>query len=250
MQPVALVLGFAVTLLGEALMFLATFATRRTTYARRLFWRELVPTVLSPLPLISTFAVSLAVILAIEMQQLLARLALERPLIDLVATAIIRHFAPLLIGVFVSSRTGLRLAVKLGSHVLRRDVDALVLFGISPVRFLVAPFAWLFMISVVVLSLWCTGVALLAASLILDFETIVPVGVFWEVVEESINLGDLGLNLTKCLLAALAVLTLAAYNGLSVRERSGDLSELAVRTTTHSILVVILIEVIVTVLTF
>lgn len=249
MQAVAILLGFAVEILKESFRFAGALWSPRNLYGRKLLVRDFGPLLVQPIPLVTTFAVSLGGVLAVETLSLLDTVALEEPLIELSANAIVSHLAPLLIGVFVSARAGLKLAVTIGSRVEERGIDAIILMDINAIHFIVAPYFWLFMVSIFVLDAWCTGVSLLVASLIFKFDGIVPFYVFWQIVQDSIGPVDIVANLAKCLLAGFSVLVVSAYNGFALRDRRGDISDLAVQTVVHAVLVVILVELFVTVAT-
>lgn len=249
MQAIAILLGFAVEILKESVRFAGALWSPRNLYGRKLLMRDFGPLLIQPIPLVTTFAISLGGVLAIETLSLLETIALEDPLIALIANAIVSHLAPLLIGVFVSARAGLKLAVKIGSRVEDRGIDALILMDINAIHFFVSPYLLLFMSSVLLLSAWCTGVALLVASLIFKFDGTVPINVFWQIVQDNIGPMEILTNLAKCLLGGFFVLVISAYNGFALRDRHGDISDLAVQTVVHAVLVIILVELFVTVAT-
>jgi len=249
MQALAILLGFAVEILKEAVRFAGALGSPRNLYGHKLLLRDFSPLLIQPIPLVTTFAISLGGVLAIETLTLLDTVALEEPLIELIANAVVSHLAPLLIGVFVSARAGLKLAVKIGSRVEERGIDAIILMDINAIHFFVAPYFWLFMISVLLLDAWCTGVSLFVSSLMFKIDGIVPFYVFWEIVWDSIGPIEIIANLAKCLLAGFFVMVISAYNGFALRDRLRDISDLAVQTVVHAVLIVILVELFVTIAT-
>jgi phospholipid/cholesterol/gamma-HCH transport system permease protein len=78
------------------------------------------------------------------------------------ALAVVLEFAPIAAGLIVAGRSGASLGAELGSMRLTEQIDALEMLGLSPLRELVAPRLWACMITLPVLTLFVTYLALAA----------------------------------------------------------------------------------------
>jgi phospholipid/cholesterol/gamma-HCH transport system permease protein len=58
---------------------------------------------------------------------------------DLVAIAIVRELAPIMTAILVAGRSGSAFAAEIGTMRVNEEVDALVIMGFDPMRFLVVP---------------------------------------------------------------------------------------------------------------
>jgi phospholipid/cholesterol/gamma-HCH transport system permease protein len=76
------------------------------------------------------------------------------------ALAVVLEFAPIAAGLIVAGRSGASLGAELGSMRLTEQIDALEMLGLSPLRELVAPRLWACMITLPVLTLFITYLAL------------------------------------------------------------------------------------------
>jgi phospholipid/cholesterol/gamma-HCH transport system permease protein len=76
------------------------------------------------------------------------------------ALAVVLEFAPIAAGLIVAGRSGASLGAELGSMRLTEQIDALEMLGLSPIRVLVAPRVWACMITLPLLTLFITYLAL------------------------------------------------------------------------------------------
>jgi phospholipid/cholesterol/gamma-HCH transport system permease protein len=76
------------------------------------------------------------------------------------ALAVVLEFAPIAAGLIVAGRSGASLGAELGSMRLTEQIDALEMLGLSPLRELVAPRLLACMLSLPLLTLFITYLAL------------------------------------------------------------------------------------------
>jgi phospholipid/cholesterol/gamma-HCH transport system permease protein len=76
------------------------------------------------------------------------------------ALAVVLEFAPIAAGLIVAGRSGASLGAELGSMRLTEQIDALEMLGLSPLRELVAPRVWACMLTLPLLTLFITYLAL------------------------------------------------------------------------------------------
>ncbi len=235
-------LGFLVDVLFESGLFFASLAQRRNRFGARAFWTQLRLMALQPLPVVSIFAISLGLILSSQAAHFLEVLNLESQMIEMIVLALVRHFAPIVVGVFVAGRSGLALAVQLGAMVLRREIDALTLMDIEPLRFVVAPTFCVNLISMAALSLWFAALSVMAAAGFLEYWRQIPVSMFVGVIGNVLSWADVSMCVAKGLAIGVLVMVVSAFNGLSIDHHAQSLSRVATYTVVQSLLIVILVQ--------
>ncbi len=235
-------LGFLVDVLLESAIFFVTLIRGRTRFGARSFRSQLKLMALQPLPMVSVFAVSLGLILSSQAVHFLEVLNLESQTIEMIVQALVRHFAPVVVGIFVAGRSGLALAVQLGAMVLHREIDALTLMDISPLRFVVAPTFCVNLVSMVGLSLWFATLAVMAAGEFLEYWRQIPMAMFIGVIANTLSWADLWECVFKGLVIGVLVVVVSAFNGLTIDRHAQSLSRIATYTVVQSLLIIILVQ--------
>ncbi|MBI1206842.1 MAG: hypothetical protein GC191_06080 [Azospirillum sp.] len=234
-------LGFSVDLMIESVLFLGALIQGRRSFGVRRFGQELRVMALQPLPIVSTFAVCLGLILSSQAIRLLDILNIEGKVIELIVLALVRDFSPI-VGGFVAGRGGLNLAVRLGSMVQRREIDALILMDISHLRFIVGPAFCVALISISALTLWCMGLSILAAGTFLFYQRGIPIAMFVGLGLTAVDWTDIWIGLAKGLIICALVFITSARNGLTIDRDADAMSRVATRTVVQSLLIIVFVQ--------
>ena len=124
---------------------------------------QLYQVLLGALPLGLTAGMAIGVVVWMHLRGTLQRFggsgAVEQ-LPRALAMGVVLEFAPIAAGLLVAARSGASLGAELGSMRLTEQIDALEVLGLSPLRELVAPRLLACMISLPVLTLFITYLAL------------------------------------------------------------------------------------------
>jgi phospholipid/cholesterol/gamma-HCH transport system permease protein len=91
------------------------------------------------LPLVMLISFLLGMILALQSAHELDKLGASNMVANLVAVGFTRELGPLITGIIVAGRFGSAVAAELGTMKVSQEIDALVVMGIDPAAFLVAP---------------------------------------------------------------------------------------------------------------
>lgn len=233
---------FASEVLIESAIFVFNLVRGRTRFGRRVFHAELRMMAIQTLPVVSIFAISLGIILSSQSLRLLEIINLEGQMSELIVFALVRDFAPIVVGIFVAGRGGLALSVHLGGMVLRREIDALILMDISRLRFVVAPALCVNLFSMMALSLWFTALSVIAAAEFMEYWRQIPVTLFLGIAYNVLSLSDLIIGISKGLVIGTLVVMVSAFNGLNIERHARNLSLVATTTVVQSLMIVILVQ--------
>lgn len=140
---------------------------------------------------------------------------------SLVGIAMVKELAPLMTAIIVAGRSGSAFAAEIGTMVVNEEVDALVVMGFDPVKFLVVPRVMAAFIVMPLLTLYADlfglagGLVVGVLGLDLTFMTYV------NQTGSSIALSDVTTGLIKSLVFAAIISGIGCYRGLRV-ERGAE----------------------------
>ncbi|MBF0610519.1 MAG: ABC transporter permease [Magnetococcales bacterium] len=240
--------GFAMALMYEGGIFLLHLILGKAWFNMKTLRRELRMIALEPWGVVSLFAASLGIILAEQGNRMLEFFGSEDYILHALTTALVRDFVPLLVGIFVSARGGVGLAVRLADMSLRREVDALILMDISLLRFLVAPTLIADLVAILLLVVWCDLVGILASGLYLVVQRDLPFLMFLGIVLDGLEFGHLLLSMVKSMTMGVLIVTIAALTGFNVTQHDGGSATVATRTMVRAFLAIVLIQLVFTLL--
>ncbi len=131
------------------------------------------------------------------------------------AIAIIRELGPVLAGLMVAARVASGITAELGSMKSSNQIDALIAFGINPVKKLAAPRLIALIIMVPVLTILCDVISLLGGWIIAIFIAHITSTTYWVAVKERLIFGNLFIGLAKPVVFALIIAFISCYKGFT-----------------------------------
>jgi phospholipid/cholesterol/gamma-HCH transport system permease protein len=258
--------SFGVTLVGgvESLGRATVGGVREFGYAAALFfesvywlvlgqrWRQPVrmPSVLSEmmqigilaLPIVTILAMTIGIMLAIQGIHTLRLFGAESRVTVGIALSITREFAPLITGILVAGRSGSALAARLGTMSINQEIDALLVMGINPVRFLVAPSLVAMVVMLPLLTFWADIVGLLGAGLYVGVDLGMSLGAYTDEVLNVTSVGDLTHGLGKSLIFAAMITLVAAVNGSRVSGGAEGVGRATTRSVVQAIAAILITD--------
>jgi phospholipid/cholesterol/gamma-HCH transport system permease protein len=134
----------------------------------------------------------------------------------MVTVVVLREVAPLLTGVVVIVRSVTAIAAELGVMRVQREIEALEVMGIPPVRQLVTPRVFGGLLSVFGLSVVFAAVALFGGFLIAQLLITLPASVFFGAVLSATAPVDLFAFMIKIFVGGAGLFLIACYHGMAV----------------------------------
>lgn len=197
---------------------------------------------LAPLPIVTLVAAAVGLIVGIKADGVLAQVYLPEVLLGGVGVSVVREFAPLLVGILVAGRSGVALAVRIGSMAMNRETDGLIVCGVDPVQYTVGPALLAMLIMSFGLAVWAAAVVLGITGAYLWYASGIPLPVFRDSLTSAIEAADLIQGAVKPVIFALLVAIIAAVNGGRARRDSAGVSQAATRTMVGALAAIILCD--------
>ena len=136
---------------------------------------------------------------------------------DAVSLALVRELGPAITALLVAGRDASGIASELGSMVVTEQVDAMRALGTDPIRKLVAPRILAMTAMLPLLVAVADFVGLVGGFIVSYFTLHLGPVQFWTRAINALEFGDLFQGITKPIVFALIISSVACYQGLSVR---------------------------------
>ncbi|MCP4678050.1 MAG: ABC transporter permease, partial [Deltaproteobacteria bacterium] len=134
----------------------------------------------------------------------------------MVTVVVLREIEPLLTGGVLIVRSITAITAELGVMRVQREIEALEVMGISPIRYLITPRLFGGLVSLLALNVLFGAIALIGGFLIARLLVSIPADLFFNAVVSAIKPIDLVAFALKIGVGGLGVFLIACYQGMSV----------------------------------
>lgn len=170
--------------------------------------------------------------LALAFSQELADFGAKDYLGRVMALTILRELGPILTGLMVAARVASGITAEIGTMKSTNQLDALVSFGIDPIRKIARPRLIALFISVPALTVLCDTVGLIGGWIIGIFITNVSSNMYWAAAQSNISFGSIAIGLVKPVIYGLIIAYIACYRGFTAQGGTKGVG----RATTNSVM--------------
>jgi phospholipid/cholesterol/gamma-HCH transport system permease protein len=178
--------------------------------------RNLYKMAVKSLPIVVITALFTGVIVVIQAAPIVKRYGAEAMLGWGAGFGTLREVAPLLTALMISGRVGANNTAELGTMVVTEQIDALRTLAIDPIAFLIAPRFIGIVVTLLVLTLYADGLALLGAAYsgygLIQVE---PASFYNGLTAGMLGIGDVCNGLIKSVVFGLVIALASCHFGLS-----------------------------------
>ncbi len=206
-------------------------------FGRKIYWAETV----EQMYLIGVGSLFLVILTGISAGQGMA-LAFSNELADfgakgylgrVMVLAIVRELGPILAGIMVAARVAAGITAEIGAMKSSHQLDAMVAFGINPIKKLAAPRLIALMVMVPALTIICDVIALIGGWIIAIFISNITSTTYWVAVKERMIFGNIFVGLVKPVFFSWVIAFVACYKGFTSEGGTKGVG----RATTESVMV-------------
>jgi phospholipid/cholesterol/gamma-HCH transport system permease protein len=151
--------------------------------------------------------------LALQLSKELTQMGSKDYLGRLVATAVVRSLGPVLTGMVVASRMSAGHAAEVGSMRISNQIEALIAYGIDPIRKLAVPRLLALVITLPALTTLADAISILGGYLISRVVVHIAPTTYWSGVWASMEWGDLLVGAVKPFFFAAIIAIVGTYKG-------------------------------------
>ena len=219
---------------SDAIASLWTPGVAARDTVRRVITTQILYTGVQALSLVSVIAFLLGA--SIIIQTNLMGSADGELLGKVLVAVVLRELAPLVTAIVIAGRSGTAMATELGNMKVNSEVLALSSLGIDPPRFIVLPRLVATIVSVLVLMIYFSVVAIFGAFVIAQLTATASWGSLYSGVSRGVMPFDLGLFLLKGVGLGAIVGWLCCHYGLQVKSSPTEVPQQASRAVVMSLL--------------
>ena len=168
----------------------------------------------------SLFLVSLTGIfagqaMALQFANQLSEFGSKNYLGRVMAIAIVRELGPVLSGLMVAARVAAGITAEIGSMKSSNQLDAMLAFGIDPIRKLAAPRLLALVVMVPVLTIICDAIAIIGGWIIALFMANVTTATYISGINAKLTFGNIFMGVLKPFCFAFVIAFISCYKGFS-----------------------------------
>ena len=229
---------------GEALLLLLQgfYWFKKTWKYRVEIIRQMLFCGVESLPVVSVVAMFSGMIVALQVGHSLAVFQLEATIGNIVAASLCREMGPVFAAIIVAARVGTAVAAELGTMRVSEEIDALEAMSINPVRYLVMPRLWAFLIMLPVLTIYADLVGILGGAVVGRLQIGVSYSDFFTRVMNNLELKDIYSGIIKAVVFGLTIVVVSCHQGLKAKAGARGVGRATTRALVFSFLLILLFD--------
>jgi phospholipid/cholesterol/gamma-HCH transport system permease protein len=193
----------------------------------------------------------IGMVLALQGYTVLVDYGAEDSLGPLVALSLLRELGPVVTALLFAGRAGSALTAEIGLMKATEQLSSLEMMAVDPLKRIIAPRFWAGFISMPLLALIFSAVAIIGAHLVGVDWLGIDTGSFWSIMQAQVSFEKDILNgLIKSFVFAFVVTWIALYKGYDCIPTSEGISKATTETVVHSSLAVLGLDFVLTAVMF
>jgi len=133
----------------------------------------------------------------------------------IMSISIVRELGPTLTGLMIAARVASGITAEIGAMKSSSQIDAMMAFGIDPIKKIAGPRLIALLIMTPVLTIVCDVIAIVGAWVIAVYISHVSSTLYWASVFERLVFGNLFFGLVKPVIFGFIIAVIACYKGFS-----------------------------------
>jgi phospholipid/cholesterol/gamma-HCH transport system permease protein len=231
--------------LGEA--FTEVLGLRKNRYVNgTVVLRQVLFTGYQALPIISFIALGIGGLIILQGYAMLSNFGQGVWLHKILVTVVISELSGIITALVVIARSGTAISTELGNMVVRREIDLLRSFSITPMSYLVTARVYGVVLSVMLLSIYFSIIAVLGGWVFTSMFSPIDFRSFMSDFLNELKITTLLVGLLKSLVFGMIISLTACYHGLSVRSAPTEVPQRTIKAVVHSLAWVIIADILIT----
>ncbi len=133
----------------------------------------------------------------------------------ILSIAILRELGPVLTALMIAARVAAGITAELGAMKASNQLDAMVAFGIDPIKKLAVPRLISLIIMVPALTVACDAIALIGGYIVALLIAHVTSTMYWTAVRDRLTFGNMFVGLLKPFVFSFVIAFVSCYKGFS-----------------------------------
>lgn len=193
----------------------------------------------------------IGMVLGLQLYRVLVDFGSEEALGQLIALTLNRELGPVVTALLFAGRAGSAVTAEIGLMKSTEQLSSMEMIGVDPLRRIVAPRFWAGVISMPLLAMIFSSVAIFGGWLVGVEWLGVYDGSYWSAMQESVEFGeDIGNGIIKSVVFAWVCIWIAVFQGYDTVPTSEGIARATTRTVVYSSLAVLGLDFLLTAVMF
>ncbi len=213
--------------------------------------REIDKTGIGSLPIVAMSASFIGMAISVQFgREIVDVYGAQNMVGGFVSIAMFRELAPIFVSIVLAGNIGAAITAEIGTMKVTEQIDALKVFRIDPVAYLVAPRLLAICISGPILSVFGCTLSLLSGQIFTEMLLGIPEGVFWDSARFNTHSLEVISLLIKALVFSVTIVIIGSHNGLKTEGGSEAVGKQTTQTVVSCLLAIFILNYILTSLLF
>ncbi|HPN88888.1 MAG TPA: ABC transporter permease [Candidatus Omnitrophota bacterium] len=159
----------------------------------------------------------IGMIMALQMANQMVKLSAEIYIPSVVAISLTRELAPVLTSLIVAGRIGAGITAEIGTMTVTEQVDALKVFAVNPVKYLVVPRFLALTVMLPLLTIFADLIGMLGGFVICIYKLGISPALYMTMILESLTVKDVMTGLIKTICFGAIIALVGCQQGLNVK---------------------------------
>jgi phospholipid/cholesterol/gamma-HCH transport system permease protein len=208
--------------------------------------RQILFTGYEALPLISFLALAIGGLIILQGTNLLVNFGQGIWVHIILVTVVVTELSGILTALVVVARSGTAISTELGNMKVRREIDLIESFGISPIGYLVVSRIIGVVVAMVVLVIYFNVIAVIGGWLFSRIFNHLEFRAFMNDFLSVLKISHVVSSLIKSVVFGLIISSVSAYQGMSVGHASTEVPQRTIKAVVTSIFAIILSDMLIT----
>jgi phospholipid/cholesterol/gamma-HCH transport system permease protein len=208
--------------------------------------RQILFTGYEALPLISFLALAIGGLIILQGTNLLSNFGQGIWVHIILVTVVVNELSGILTALVVVARSGTAISTELGNMKVRREIDLIESFGISPIGYLVVSRIIGVVVAMVVLVVYFNVIAVMGGWLFSRIFSHLEFRAFMNDFLSVLQLSHVVSSLVKSIVFGLIISSLSAFHGISVGHASTEVPQRTIKAVVSSIFAIIVSDTLIT----
>lgn len=239
--------------IGKTTLFLIYSIIAKPNFAKnfRLLIPQLYMVGVLSLIIVTVSGIFVGMVLGLQGYTTLAKFGAEEALGQLIALSLVRELGPVVTALLFAGRAGSALTAEIGLMKTTEQLSSMQMLGVDPLRRVIAPRFWAGQISMPILALVFSTVAIYGGHMVGVVWLGVDDGSYWANMRSSVNFYDDVLNgIIKSVVFGTVVTWIAIYQGYTCPPTSEGIGKATTRTVVYSSLAILGLDFLLTAIMF
>jgi len=226
-----------ITFLGEITWALVTSLTQ----PQRIRWSDTFVVAeragVEALPIVALISFIVGLVMAFQAAIPMKMFGAEIYVSNLIGIAMVRELGPLMTAIVLSGRSASAFAAEIGTMKINEEIDALIVMGFDPVKFLIVPRVVASTVITPMLTVFANLMGIFGgAVVILSFGY--PISAYYNQIVGFVTWGDFTGGIVKCFIFGILIAATGCIEGYQTKQGPSAVGEATTRAVVSSIILI------------